>query len=250
MLTVRIIPCLDVSHGRVVKGVRFQGLRDAGDPAEMGALYEAQGADELVFLDVSATHEGRDTQLDTVRRVRERVSIPITVGGGVRTVDDARALLEAGADKVSVNSAAVARPELIAEISQRFGRQCAVVAVDAKRAGDSWDVVVSGGRKSAERDVLEWLVQASALGAGEFLLTSWDRDGTRSGYDLELLRAASAVVREPIIASGGANTPEHLLEALQNGASAVLAASIFHDGDMTVGDVKRALRAFGVHVRI
>jgi imidazoleglycerol phosphate synthase cyclase subunit len=250
MLTVRIIPCLDVSHGRVVKGVRFQGLRDAGDPAEMGALYEAQGADELVFLDVSATHEGRDTQLDTVRRVRERVSIPITVGGGVRTVDDARALLEAGADKVSVNSAAVARPELIAEISQRFGRQCAVVAVDAKRAGDSWDVVVSGGRKSAERDALEWLVQASALGAGEFLLTSWDRDGTRSGYDLELLSAASAVVREPIIASGGANTPEHLLEALQNGASAVLAASIFHDGDMTVGDVKRALRAFGVHVRI
>lgn len=250
MLTVRVIPCLDVSHGRVVKGVRFQGLRDAGDPAELAAAYEAQGADELVFLDVSATHEGRDTQLETVRRVRERVSIPITVGGGVRTADDARALLEAGADKVSVNSAAVARPSLISEISEKFGRQCAVVAIDAKRDGPIWDAVVSGGRKSAGLDALEWAAQAEALGAGELLLTSWDRDGTRSGYDLELLAAVAARVEIPIIASGGANSAAHLEEALNAGASAVLAASIFHDGDMTVGDVKLALRRLGVHVRI
>jgi cyclase len=251
MLTVRVIPCLDVSHGRVVKGVRFQGLRDTGDPAELAEMYEAQGADELVFLDVSATHEGRDTQLETVRRVRERVSIPITVGGGVRTADDARYLLEAGADKVAMNTAAVLRPELIREISERFGRQCAVVAVDAKHTTpDAWDVVISGGRKSTGKDALEWLKLAEELGAGEILLTSWDRDGTRSGYDLELLQAASDAVRVPIIASGGANSAAHLFEALEHGASAVLAASIFHDGDMTVRDVKAELRGLGVHVRL
>ena len=251
MLTVRVIPCLDVSHGRVVKGVKFQGLRDAGDPAEMAAVYEAQGADELVFLDVSATHEGRDTQLETVRRVRERVSIPVTVGGGVRTAEDARLLLEAGADKVSVNTAAVLRPELVTEISERFGRQCMVVAVDARAISHgAWEVVVSGGRKSVGVDVLEWLASAERRGAGEFLLTSWDRDGTRSGYDLELLEAAAATVQTPIIASGGANSAAHLAEALEHGASAVLAASIFHDGDMTVKDVKEQLRGMGVHVRL
>lgn len=251
MLTIRIIPCLDVSHGRVVKGIKFQGLRDAGDPADLGAEYERQGADELVFLDISATHEERDTQLETVRRVRERMSIPVTVGGGVRTVEDARLLLEAGADKVSVNTAAVLRPELITEISERFGRQCMVVAVDARSvSGGSWEVVISGGRQPVGVDALVWLAEAERRGAGEFLLTSWDRDGTRSGYDLDLLRAASETVQTPIIASGGASSALHLAEALRSGASAVLAASIFHDGDVTVREVKAQLRDMSVHVRL
>ncbi len=251
MLTVRVIPCLDVSHGRVVKGVKFQGLRDTGAPDELAQAYEAQGADELVFLDVSATAEGRDTQLETVRKVRACVSIPVTIGGGVRTVEDARALLGAGADKVSMNTAAVVRPELIREIAETFGRQCTVVAIDARRDGKgSWEVVVKGGREGTGIDAIVWAATAEKLGAGEILLTSWDQDGTREGYDLELLRAAAAAVRVPIIASGGANGPHHFVEGLEAGASAVLAASIFHDGDMTVGQVKAAMAAEGVRVRL
>lgn len=250
MLAVRIIPCLDVSDGRVVKGVRFQGLRDAGDPAELAQVYEEQGADELVFLDVSATPKGRDTQTRTVELVRERVSIPITVGGGVRQVEDARRLLNAGADKVSMNTAAVTDPTLVTLVAEQFGTQCTVVAIDAKRDATGWEVVTSGGRNPTGIDAIGWAREAVERGAGELLLTSWDRDGTRSGYDLELLEAVSAKVRVPVIASGGANGPAHLKEALEHGASAVLAASIFHDGDMTVGDVKRALRQMDVEVRL
>jgi imidazole glycerol-phosphate synthase subunit HisF len=250
MLTVRIIPCLDVSHGRVVKGIRFQGLRDAGDPAERAVLYERQGADEIVILDVSATPEGRGNQVETVRRVRAQLRIPLTVGGGIRTIDDARALLEAGADKVSVNTAAVHRPELLSEIAERFGRQCTVLAIDAAcREGARFEVLVKGGREGTGIDALEWAREGTGRGAGEILLTSWDRDGTRAGYDLELTRAVAAAVRVPVIASGGAATPQHLKQAFDAGADAVLAASIFHDDDTTVGDVKRALAALGVHVR-
>jgi imidazole glycerol-phosphate synthase subunit HisF len=250
MLTARIIPCLDVSHGRVVKGIRFQGLRDAGDPAERAALYEEQGADEIVILDVSATPEARGNQVETVERVRARLGIPLTVGGGVRTLDDARALLEAGADKVSVNTAAVHRPELLTEIALRFGRQCTVLAIDAaRREEDGFEVLVKGGREGTGIDALEWARAGTGRGAGEILLTSWDRDGTRAGYDLALTRAVAAAVRVPVIASGGAATPEHLKDAFNAGADAVLAASIFHDDEMTVGDVKRALAALGVNVR-
>ncbi len=249
MLARRIIPCLDVSHGRVVKGVRFQGLRDAGDPAERAALYEEQGADEIVILDVSATPEGRGNQVETVQRVRARLGIPLTVGGGVRTQDDARALLEAGADKVSINTAAVTRPELLSEVAERFGRQCTVLAIDAARRAGRFEVLVKGGREGTGIDALTWARAATAHGAGEILLTSWDQDGTRAGYDLELTRAVSDAVRVPVIASGGAAGPEHLLDAFEAGADAVLAASIFHDGDLTVGDVKRWLIARGVHLR-
>jgi imidazoleglycerol phosphate synthase cyclase subunit len=249
MLCVRIIPCLDVSHGRVVKGVKFQGLRDAGDPAELAALYEAQGADELVVLDVSATTEARGTQLDTVRRVRAELSIPLTVGGGVRGVDNAQSLLEAGADKVSLNTAAVERPELIGEIAGRFGSQCAVVAIDARKADDGYEVLTRSGKESAGRDAVAWARDVVALGAGELLLTSWDRDGTRSGYDLELVGAVAAAVNVPVIASGGAAGAEHLYQAIAAGAGAVLAASIFHDREYTVGDVKRELRERGVEIR-
>jgi len=249
MLTARIIPCLDVSHGRVVKGVRFQGLRDAGDPAERAALYEAQGADEIVILDVSATPEGRGNQVETVQHVRAQLGIPLTVGGGIRGVDDARALLEAGADKVSVNTAAVDRPELLTEIAERFGRQCTVLAIDAARRGDSFEVLVKGGREGTEIDAIAWAREGVERGAGEILLTSWDQDGTRSGYDLELTREVSRAVRVPVIASGGAAGPEHLKSAFEAGAHAVLAASIFHDGDLTVADVKRALLEAGVNVR-
>ncbi|HET6521935.1 MAG TPA: imidazole glycerol phosphate synthase cyclase subunit, partial [Geminicoccaceae bacterium] len=230
MLAARIIPCLDVSHGRVVKGVRFQGLRDAGDPAERGALYELQGADELVILDVSATPEGRGNQAETVRRVRERLSIPITVGGGVRVEDDAAMLLEAGADKVSVNTAAVVRPALVGEIARRFGSQCAVVAIDAAWRDGRFEVLVRGGREGTGIDAIAWARRAVGLGSGEILLTSWDRDGTRSGYDLELVGAVASAVSVPVIASGGAANADHLLAALRAGADAVLAASIFHDG--------------------
>jgi imidazoleglycerol phosphate synthase cyclase subunit len=250
MLAIRIIPCLDVSNGRVVKGVRFQGLRDAGDPAELAKMYEAQGADELVFLDVSATPEGRDTQTRTVELVREQVSIPVTVGGGVRQVEDARRLLNAGADKVSMNTAAVTDPTLVTLVAEQFGRQCTVVAIDAKRDGNGWEVVTSGGRNPTGIDAVGWAREAAERGAGELLVTSWDRDGTRSGYDLELLEAISSKVRVPVIASGGANGSQHLKEALDHGASAVLAASIFHDGDMTVADVKHELAAMGVRVRL
>jgi imidazoleglycerol phosphate synthase cyclase subunit len=249
MLARRVIPCLDVSHGRVVKGVRFEGLRDAGDPAERARLYEEQGADEIVVLDVSATPEGRGHQHETVRRIREGLSIPLTVGGGVRSEEDAWRLLEAGADKVSVNTAAVERPELLSEIAARFGRQCCVLAIDAALRDGRLEVLVKGGREGTGRDAVAWAAQGERLGAGEILLTSWDRDGTREGYDLPMLHAVTAAVRVPVIASGGAATPEHLLEALRAGADAVLAASIFHDGDRTVGEVKAFLREHGVEVR-
>lgn len=249
MLAPRIIPCLDVSHGRVVKGVRFQGLRDAGDPAERAALYEAQGADEIVILDVSATPEGRGNQVETVRRVRAHLGIPLTVGGGVRSLDDARALLEAGADKVSVNTAAVQEPALLAAIADRFGRQCTVLAIDAARRDGRFEVLVKGGREGTGIDAVLWAREATAQGAGEILLTSWDRDGTRSGYDLELIRAVRDAIQVPVIASGGAAGPEHLREAFEAGADAVLAASIFHDGDLSVADVKQILIEQGIALR-
>jgi cyclase len=252
MLTARIIPCLDVKGGRVVKGVRFQGLRDAGDPAERAAAYEAQGADELVLLDVSATTEERSHALETVRAVRHVLSIPLTVGGGVRTVADAEALLSAGADKVSVNTAAVERPALVAELSARFGAQCTVVAIDAagRDGGGGWEVVVRSGKERTGRDAIAWAREVMDLGAGELLLTSWDRDGTRSGYDCALLEAVHDAVTIPVIASGGAAHAAHLAEALKAGADAVLAASIFHDGDLTVADVKAALAREGLGVRL
>ncbi len=251
MLTVRVIPCLDVRDGRVVKGVKFQGLRDAGDPGEAAQAYADQGADELVMLDVSATPDGRDTAVETVGRIRERISIPLTVGGGVRTLEDARRLLEAGADKVGVNTAAVRTPGLLTELSDRFGVQCVVLAVDAARRNDAagWEVVVRSGTERTGIDAVEWCARGAQLGAGEILLTSWDRDGTRSGYDLELLGAVSRAVPVPVIASGGAAGADHLVEAVRAGADAVLAASIFHDRDMTVGDVKRVMAGAGLEVR-
>lgn len=257
MLKSRVIPCLDVKHGRVVKGVRFQGLRDAGDPVERAAAYEAQGADELVVLDVSATREGRGAQLETIRRVRAELSIPLTVGGGVRSADDAGELLAAGADKVSVNTAAVLRPEVLSEIAERYGRQCTVVAIDAARNAPThndadaltWEVVIRAGTERPGLDTLTWVRRAVELGAGEVLLTSWDRDGTRSGYDLALLTAVSQAVSVPLIASGGADSAEHMANALAAGADAVLAASIFHDKDTTVAKVKDALRQLGAKVR-
>src|SRR5918996_2511978 len=241
MLAPRIIPCLDVSHGRVVKGIRFQGLRDAGDPAERAALYEDQGADEIVILDVSATLERRGNQVETTRRVRERLGIPLTVGGGIRALEDAQALLEAGADKVSVNTAAVHRPEILSNIAEHFGRQCTVLAIDAARRDGRFEVLIKGGREGTGIGAIEWARHAVERGAGEILLTSWDRDGTREGYDLELIRKVADAVRVPVIASGGAAGPEHLKDAFDAGADAVLAASIFHDDELTVADVKRAL---------
>jgi imidazoleglycerol phosphate synthase cyclase subunit len=250
VITARILPCLDVKDGRVVKGIKFQGLRDAGDPAERAAAYEAQGADELVILDVSATTEGRKTAAETVRRVRDVLSIPLTVGGGVRSVEDAGRLLDAGADKVAVNTAAVRDPSLISAIAQRFGRQCAILALDAAaRPEGGWEVVVSSGRERTGLDAIAWAREAVSRGAGEIVLTSWDRDGTRQGYDLPLLTAASAAVPVPIVASGGADSAQHLLEGLRAGADAVLAASIFHYGETTVGDVKAFLAANGIEVR-
>lgn len=254
MLTARVIPCLDVRDGRVVKGVRFQGLRDAGDPAERAAAYEAQGADELVLLDVSATPDGRGHALETVRRVRAVLSIPLTVGGGIKTVADARALLDAGADKVSVNTAAVLDPGILTAMAVEFGSQCTVLALDAaERVVEGapvggWEVVIRSGKERTGLSALTWGRDAVERGVGEILLTSWDRDGTRSGYDLTLLQAMSHLP-VPIIASGGANSPQHLVEALRHGADAVLAASIFHDGDYTVGDVKEVLASEGLRVR-
>lgn len=250
MLTTRVIPCLDCRDGRVVKGIRFQGLRDAGDPVERAAAYEAQGADELVLLDVSATHEGRQHQLETVRDVRRSLGIALTCGGGVRTSEDARELLEAGADKVAVNSAAVRDPSLIATLAERFGTQCAVVAIDAARTAEGgWGVRVTGGREQTPHDAVAWAAEAERLGAGELLLTSWDRDGTQQGYDLELLEVVCARTTVPVIASGGAHSPEHMADAIHAGAHAVLAASIFHDGHTTVGTVKERLRGLGISVR-
>ena len=258
MLARRIIPCLDIRDGRVVKGVKFQNLRDAGDPVECAARYEAEGADELVLLDVSATTEGRAHALATVRAVRAVLRIPLTVGGGVRSAEDVGRLLASGADRVGVNSAAVAKPEILTEMAERFGRQCTVISIDAARrleelpAGtplSPWEVVVASGKLRTERDALEWAREAVALGAGEILLTSLDRDGTRQGYDLELLRAVSSTVTVPVIASGGADRAEHLVEALQAGAHAVLAASIFHSGETTVRAVKSKLAKAGVVVR-
>lgn len=251
MLTVRIIPCLDVSEGRVVKGVCFAQFRDVGSPADLAGRYERQGADEIVLLDVSATPQTRPTCLETVRHVRERLAIPLTVGGGVRSVGDAAALLEAGADRVAVNTAAVRQPDLIGEMAARFGRQCVVLSLDA--AGSprpGWEVLVCSGRERTGTDAIHWARTAESQGAGEILLTSWDRDGTQAGYDLELLAAVSAAVSVPIIASGGAAGTDHLLAAVHAGAGAVLAASIFHDERFTVADVKAVLRDSGVEVRL
>ena len=250
MLTVRIIPCLDVRDGRVVKGVRFKGLRDAGSPPELAAEYERQGADEITLLDVSATPEGRGTALETVRAVREGLALPLTVGGGVRTADHAGALLDAGADKVGVNTAAVKRPELLEEMAERFGCQCTVIAIDAAGCEEGgWEVVTLSGRERTGIDAVAWAREASDRGAGEILLTSWDRDGTKSGYDLELMSAISSRVEVPVIASGGAASAEHMVEAVEAGADAVLAASIFHYGETTVADLKKIMADSGVEVR-
>jgi imidazole glycerol-phosphate synthase subunit HisF len=260
--TVRVIPCLDVDDGRVVKGVNFLGLRDAGDPVELASRYDLAGADELVFLDITATAHDRSTMFDVVTRTAEQVFIPLTVGGGVRTVDDARRLLRAGADKVSINSSAVARPELIRELSIEFGAQAVVVAIDARRSrrsdgqlvdgqpNDGYEVFVAGGRTGTGVDVLAWAQRATELGAGELLLTSMDRDGTRDGFDLELTASVANLVSIPVIASGGVGTLQHLVEGATLGcADGLLAASIFHFGEATIAEAKSALTAAGLHVR-
>ncbi len=250
MQTVRVIPCLDVDAGRVVKGVRFGDLREAGDPALLAARYDAEGADEVVFLDISASAAGRDTMVDVVARTAEHVFIPLTVGGGVRTVDDARRLLRAGADKVSVNTAAVERPEIISEIAAEFGSQCAVVAIDARWDRDHFRVLTHGGRRSTDLDAIEWAARCADLGAGELLLTSMDRDGTRDGYDVDLTRAVVDACSIPVIASGGVGSLDHLVEgARDGGADAVLAASIFHFAEFTVAEAKEHLLAAGLVVR-
>ncbi|MFI4915031.1 MAG: imidazole glycerol phosphate synthase subunit HisF [Phycisphaerales bacterium JB060] len=249
MLTKRVIPCLDIRDGRIVKGTSFANLRDAGDPVERAAAYEAQGADELVVLDVSATPDGREAALHTAEAIRRAISIPLTVGGGVRTVVHARALLEAGADKVGVNSAAVDRPELLTEIAERMGAQCVVLAIDAARAGDSWEVVTRSGTQRTGIDAVAWARDGVAAGAGEILLTSFDQDGRGNGYDLELVRAVAGAVDVSIIASGGASTAAHMAQGFKAGADAVLAASIFHDGVTSVGELKGELAAAGVPVR-
>lgn len=257
MRTARVIPCLDVDAGRVVKGVNFVGLRDAGDPVELAARYDAEGADELVFLDITASSDGRETVVDMVRRTAEQVFIPFTIGGGIRTVDDARRMLRAGADKVSVNTAAVDRPELISEIAAEFGTQCVVVAVDARARRDDhgtatggWEVFIHGGRTPTGLDVIDWARRAVTLGAGEILLTSMDRDGTRDGFDTELTAAVSDAVTVPVIASGGVGSLQHLVEGITIGhADAVLAASIFHFGEHTVHEAKAHMTAAGVTVR-
>lgn len=251
MLRRRIIPCLDVAAGRVVKGVRFVDLVDEGDPVELAERYVAEGADEICFLDIAASHEGRDTMLDVVRRTAENVFVPLTVGGGVRSVDDMRAALRAGADKVSVNTAAVERPQLIAECATAFGTQCVVLAIDAKRTGTGWEVFVHGGRTPTGRDAVAWAAHGAALGAGEILLTSMDRDGTKDGYDLDLLAAVRRAVTIPVIASGGAGTIAHCIEALAPGrADAVLAASIFHRREIDIEDLKSGLAEAGIPVRL
>ena len=251
-LAVRVIPCLDVDAGRVVKGVNFADLRDAGDPVEMAQVYDAEGADELTFLDISASSEARETTYDVVRRTAEQVFIPLTVGGGVRTAEDVDRLLRAGADKVGVNTAAIERPEMIEEISRRFGSQVLVLSVDARRSRDrpsGFEVTTHGGRRAAGLDAVAWAAQAAGLGAGEILLNSMDADGTKTGFDLELIGAVRAVVDVPLVASGGAGAVEHFVPAVEAGADAVLAASVFHFGQLRIGEVKDAMRASGVIVR-
>jgi len=251
LLKLRIIPCLDVKDGRVVKGVNFVDLRDAGDPVEQAALYDAAGADELTFLDITASHENRDTILGVVSRTAERVFLPLTVGGGIRSTNDMRRLLLAGADKCSINSAAVARPALIREGAEKFGSQCVVVAVDARANPDgTWQVFTHGGRTPTGRDVLDWVREVQSLGAGEILLTSMDRDGTRAGFDLALLRAVCKAVRLPVVASGGVGALGHFVEGAQAGATGLLAASVFHFGTFSVGEVKTALADAGLPVRL
>ena len=251
MKTARVIPCLDVTDGRVVKGTNFVDLRDAGDPVELAARYDLEGADELVFLDITASSDGRETMVDVVRRTADQVFIPLTVGGGIRSVVDARRMLRAGADKVSVNTAAVQKPELISEIAAEFGRQCVVCAIDAKRRDDSgFEVYLHGGRTPTGIDAVEWAVRSVEAGAGEILLTSMDRDGTKEGFDLVLTRAVADAVDVPVIASGGVGRLEHLVDGVvEGGADAVLAASIFHFREFTVADAKRELTAAGVPVR-
>jgi cyclase len=251
-VAVRVIPCLDVDAGRVVKGVNFVDLRDAGDPVELAAAYDAAGADELTFLDVTASSDDRGTMLDVVRRTAESVFIPLTVGGGVRSVDDVDVLLRAGADKVGVNTAAINRPALIAEIAERFGNQVLVLSLDVRRSAEQpsgWEVTTHGGRRSAGLDAIEWARTVASLGAGEILLNSMDADGTKAGFDLALIEAVRAVVDIPVIASGGAGAVEHFAPAVASGADAVLAASVFHFGDLTIGEVKESLRAAGNPVR-
>ncbi len=250
--TKRIIPCLDVKDGRVVKGTNFVGLRDAGDPVELAAKYDEEGADELTFLDITASSDKRDTIVNVARDCASKVFIPFTVGGGIRTTDDMRALLKAGADKISVNTAAIKRPELIREGAEKFGRQCIVLAVDARRSGEnSWEVYINGGRTPTGLDCLEWVKKAVTLGAGEILLTSMDADGTKAGYDIPLTRAVSEAVPVPVIASGGAGELAHFYEVLTEGrADAVLAASVFHYGQFTIKQVKEYLRSRGVEVRL
>jgi cyclase len=251
-VAVRVIPCLDVDAGRVVKGVNFVNLRDAGDPVELAAAYDAAGADELTFLDVTASSDGRSTMLDVVRRTAESVFIPLTVGGGVRAVSDVDTLLRAGADKVGVNTAAIARPELIAEIAERFGRQVLVLSLDVRRAAgmpSGFEVTTHGGRRGAGLDAVDWARSGAELGAGEILLNSMDADGTKEGFDLELIRAVRAVVSIPVIASGGAGAVPHFPPAVAAGADAVLAASVFHFGEVAIGEVKSSLRGAGYPVR-
>lgn len=250
-LLVRIIPCLDVDAGRVVKGTRFKNLRDAGDPVELAALYDAEGADEIVFYDITASHEARDTVTGLARRAAEEVFVPYTIGGGLRTVDDMRAMLRAGADKVSVNSAAVKNPDLLSEGAERFGSQCVVLSVDVRRRRSSpgWEVYLNGGRVNTGIDAIEWLVEGERRGAGEFVLNSMDADGTEAGYDLDLISAVAGKTSLPIVASGGAGGPEHMVSAVKAGAGAVLAASIFHFGEWSIAQVKQHMRDAGVPVR-
>lgn len=252
MLAKRIIPCLDVKDGRVVKGVNFVNLTDVGDPVDAAKAYYEAGCDELVFLDITATHEERDTTVEMVRRVAEQVFIPFTVGGGIRSVEDMNKMLKAGADKVSVNSSAVANPQLIADCAEKFGNQCVVVAIDAKKVEDgSWHVFVAGGRKDTGIDLLDWAKKVVSLGAGEILLTSMDKDGTKSGFDIEMLNAVANVVTVPIIASGGAGNSQHILEVFeQTPATGALAASIFHYGEVSIADTKQAMRQSGIEVRV
>jgi imidazole glycerol-phosphate synthase subunit HisF len=245
----RVIPCLDVDAGRVVKGTNFVDIRDAGDPVELAERYDAEGADELVFLDITATHEKRDTMVELARRTADNVFVPFTIGGGIRSVADAQAVLDAGADKVSVNSAAVARPELLGELAERFGAQCVVLAIDAKATDGSWEVFVAGGRTATGRDAIAWAREGTERGAGEILLTSMDRDGTNDGYDLALTAAVAEAVAVPVIASGGAGTLDHLVDALRAGADAALCASIFHYGRHTVAEAKAHMTDAGIAVR-